>query len=36
VGLTVEVKVRDFFTWKAVIVVYTETLQVGYDVTKSH
>jgi len=34
VGLTVEVKVRYVFTRKTVIVVYPETLPVGYETTK--
>lgn len=34
-GLTVEGKVRDVFTRKTVIAVYPETLQVGYDATKT-
>jgi hypothetical protein len=33
--LTVKVKVRDVFTRKTVNAVYPETLQVGYDATKT-
>jgi hypothetical protein len=35
VGLTVEVKVADVFNRKTVIAMYAETLQVGYDATKT-